>query len=501
VRGLTKSFAGQPALLDVDLDIEPGTVHALLGENGSGKSTLIKILSGYHVPDEGSQIRVGGLPLVFGAPGSAHDLGCRFVHQDLGLIDSCSVADNMGLTAGFPTTWGAVRGKELRRRARAALARLGLDLDPDVLMGSLPPAVRTGIAVARALGDGDISAVRLLVLDEPTATLPDSEVRHLLDVVRAVAGTGVGVLYVTHHLDEVFQIAQEVSVLRDGRKVVTAATTTLTRQDIVTYLVGQELDEVRAATNAMHATLGPPALAVEELTAGPLRSVSFSIRRGEIVGLAGVTGSGRETVLPATFGGVPREHGTVTLSGRVVDPHRPRSAIAAGMAMLPADRVRHSGILALPARENLTLPQLAPHWRAPFLRRADESEESRTWFAKLDVRPGRAIDAPLSSFSGGNQQKVLFAKWLRCTPRVLLLDEPTQGVDIGARAEIHRQVIAAVEAGAAALVSSSDYDELVALCHRVLVLRAGKIVAELQGPELTVANVARESLGTDKAVA
>ncbi|WP_250283614.1 MULTISPECIES: sugar ABC transporter ATP-binding protein [unclassified Frankia] len=497
VRGLSKSFGPTRALADVDLRVDAGTVHALLGENGSGKSTLIKTLSGYHHPDPGGSVEVGGQPLQAGVASSAYDLGCRFVHQDLGLVDTCSVADNVALTAGFPTRCGAVRRKALRRRTEEALQRLGLALDPDTLVGGLAAAERTGVAVARALADADRTSVRLLVLDEPTATLPDTEVKQLLAVVRAVAASGVGVLYVTHHLDEVFEVADDVSVLRDGRKVVTTKARALTRRELVEHLVGGELEEVSAASGSLPTAHAAPVLRVQDLSAGPLVTANFTVRPGEVVGVAGLTGSGRETLLPAIFGAIPRSSGRVQIDDVILAPGRPDRAIAAGLTLLPADRVRLGGVMSMSARENLTLPALRALWRAPRLRRRLEVAQARTWFERLDVRPRGAVDAPLGSFSGGNQQKVLFGKWLRCAPRVLLLDEPTQGVDIGAKAEIHRQILSAVETGAAAVVSSSDYDELVALCRRVMVLRDGRFVAELSNGALTVAEVAREALGSE----
>ena len=502
VQRLSKTFGATRALSDVDMAIQPGHVHALLGENGSGKSTLIKTLSGYFLPDDGSRVIVGAIPLTFGSPEHAHRLGLRFVHQDLGLVDTCSVADNLALVDGFPCRLGTIRQSEHRRRAEVALARLGLsDLDPSTPVGRLAPAVRTGVAVARALGGTDQAAVSLLVLDEPTAALPAGEVRLLLDIVRAVASAGVGVLYVSHHIDEVFEVADDVTVLRDGRRVVTTTAGALTRAQLINHLIGGELDEVRAASDALPPEHGEPVLRVLDLYVGPLRSVSFEVCPGDVVGIAGVTGSGREAVLPAIFGALPRAGGSVTTPGGELASHRPDLAIAAGVALLPSDRPRQGGIMALSARENITLPQLRTLWGVHRLHRRREVAEARDWFKRLDVRPVDDVEKSLASFSGGNQQKVLFAKWLRCEPKVLLLDEPTQGVDIGAKAQIHRQVLAAVEAGAAAIVSSSDYDELVALCHRVLVVRGGVVVADLAGAALTVEAVAREAIGREGAAA
>ncbi|WP_238441512.1 sugar ABC transporter ATP-binding protein [Frankia nepalensis] len=497
VSGLRMAFGPTVALDDVALTVERGQVHALLGENGSGKSTLIKILAGYHRPDPGGRVLVAGRALSFGNPVNAASLGCRFVHQDLGLVDTLSVAENLFLTSGFPARWGTIRWARLLRAARDDLARVGLDLDPRQPVAGLSPAVRTGLAVARALRPG-AGNVALLVLDEPTATLPDDEVRQLLATVRAAAATGAGVLYVTHHLDEVFDIADVATVLRDGRVVASSAVPDLTRTRLVNQLLGSELDEAHASSQALPPPRANAVLRVHDLAAGQLRSLSLQVRAGELVGIAGLTGSGRESALAAVFGAVHPEGGDVLVDSTPLRPGHPRRAIDAGVAYLPADRKAHGGIMSLPAAANLTLPDLRALWRPPMLRLGAERVEARSWFSRLDVRPAGAVHLPLAALSGGNQQKVLLAKWLRCRPRVLLLDEPTQGVDIGAKAQIHQRIVAAADDGAAVVVSSADVDELVALCHRVVVLRGGHAVADLSGPALSVPAVNRAALAAER---
>jgi ribose transport system ATP-binding protein len=500
--GLSKTFAGALALAGLEFAIEHGEVHALLGENGSGKSTFIKILSGYHEPDPGGVVQIDGSAMHLGSPESSYALGCRFVHQDLGLVDSSSVLDNLYLSGGFPSRWGTVRRREAVRRAKADLTRIGLGhVDPGTLVGTLTPAVKTGIAVARALRADPATPVRLLVVDEPTATLPDNEVHQLLEIVRQVASTGVGVLYVTHRLDEVFEVADRVSVLRDGRLVATEATENLDRTSLINLLLGTELDDLHAATQSLHAEAGATAvLEVEDLRAGPLRGVSFAVRPGEIVGVAGITGSGREAVLGTVFGVSPRDGGVVRVAGAPVRPGRPDVAMAHGMAYLPPDRKLLAGIMEFSARENISLSDLSPFWRGLRLLGKKERVEAQGWFERLAVRPSDAVDARLMTFSGGNQQKVLFGKWLRRQPAVFLLDEPTQGVDVGAKAHLHQLLVESVAHGAAVVVSSSDADELAALCQRVIVLRDGQIVSQLTGAGLTVANIARECLGADRKV-
>ncbi len=500
VEGLSKSFAGSRALDGFDVQVKAGEIHALLGENGSGKSTFIKILSGYHQPDTGGKVMIDSHPLEFGSAESSFNLGCRFVHQDLALVPTLSVLDNLSLNSGFPTRWGTVKSAESRRLAQADLARVGLEVDPATPVSLLSPSQKTGVAVARALRQlgRDAHEVKLLVLDEPTATLPESEVEHLLDVVRRVAARDIGVLYVTHRLDEVFELADNATVLRDGHKVATRPVASLDRHTLVTLLVGSELDEVRRASSAMRLAGGDAVLKVDRLCSAPLDEVSFEVRSGEVVGVAGITGSGRDVLLGAIFGAVEREGGTVTVDGKEIAAFRPRSAMDAGVGYLPAERKIQGGIMEFSARENLTISDLQPFWSKGLLHRRAERAEAGSWFERLDVRPGGAFESPLMTFSGGNQQKVLFGKWMRRNPKVFLLDEPTQGVDVGAKAGLHRQILAAAAGGAAVVISSSDVDELAALCHEVMVVRNGRIVAVLRGDEVTVSAISRESLGASE---
>ncbi len=495
--GLAKTFGGVRALKGVDLTIQPGEVHALLGENGSGKSTFIKILSGYHQPD-GGRAAIDGREVTLGSAESAYARGCRFVHQDLGLVGTSSVFDNVLLNAGFPSRFGTIRTREAMRSVREDLARVGLEqVDPRTPVSALTPALKTGVAVARALHSDVYHEAHLLVLDEPTATLPMNEVEHLLEVVRRVASTGVGVLYVTHRLDEVFEVADTITVLRDGVRIATQPTSTLNRRSLVNLLVGGELEEIHAESERVHSEHGEPILRVTDLVAGPISGVSLEVRSGDVVGIAGLTGSGRESLLSAIFGAQPREGGKVEVNGQELKADRPDLAMAQGLAYMPPDRKVQGAIMEFTARENIVITDLKPFWKGLRLRGRKEVGETRTWFSRLAVRPLHGVNQRFSSFSGGNQQKILFGKWLRRTPLVLLLDEPTHGVDVGAKAELHRQLLAAAEAGAGLVISTSDLDEIVALCHRVLVMRDGRLVAQLHGKEVTVANVTRESLGAE----
>jgi ribose transport system ATP-binding protein len=491
VENLSKTFGIAKALDRVDIRIRSGNVLGLLGANGSGKSTLIKILAGYHHPDPGGKVMISGEALQFGSGRGSQLAGCRFVHQDLALIDDLSVADNLLLGCGYPTRAGLIVRREAASLVQTALERVGLAIDPSSLIGALSLGSRTLVAIARALsGSGD--ATRLLVLDEPTATLPEPEVEQLLETVRRIASTGVGVLYVTHRMEEVFELTKTVAVLRDGRVTLTAPTEQLDRKGIAKAMLGSELVEAKAGP--LGSTQRRVCLRVDALTTAPLREVSFDVAVGEIVGIAGITGSGRDALLPAIFGVRTRTSGLVWIDGQEVPDRRPRLSIERGIALVPADRTREASIMALTGTENLTLANLRPIWRWPTLRKGVESTEAEDWTRRLGIHPPSGMARAMSTFSGGNQQKIILARWLRRRPKVLLLDEPTQGVDIGAKVEIHHHIRAAAADGAAVVVSSVDVDELVALAQRVIVLRSGRVAAEFEGEALTEPAVSHEAL-------
>jgi ribose transport system ATP-binding protein len=314
-------------------------------------------------------------------------------------------------------------------------------------------------------------------------------------MVRNMAASGVGVIYVTHRLGEVMEIAHSITVLRDGRRVTSRPVSGLDLRSLVSAVVGEEGEPARSAPAAVDTRLAP-VLEVKDLVCDEVKGLSLQVLPGEIVGVGGLTGSGRETVLGAIFGARPRPGGTVHASGRPLPANRPDLAIGAGIAFMPSDRHTHGSVMNLTGRENISLTSLNTYWRWPVLRRGREAAATRQWFSKLDVRPAGAIEQPLLNFSGGNQQKILFAKWLHRSPLVLLLDEPTQGVDVAAKAHLHQVIRAAAADGAAVIVASSEAEELSALCHRILVLRHGRVVTELKGSEMTVDNVVHESVRT-----
>ena len=498
---INKSYAGVRVLSDFACRIEPGHVLALLGENGSGKSTFIKVLAGVISPDSDSgKITIGGEELAFGTPHSSFDLGCRFVHQDLGLVVDLSVEDNMLLVAGFRTRLGAIRRRVNRASVRADLQRVGLDVDPRAMVRDLSPAQRTGVAVARALHTEEgMPMPRVLVLDEPTATLPDDEVQRLMETVRTAQGAGIGIIYVTHRLDEVFELDGTVTVLRDGVRVADQPARELDKRAVVELMAGERLSKELAATSRRTPTLGEDVLVVRGAQGASVQHADLTVRAGEIVGVAGITGSGREALLPLLFGGLRRESGEVRVNGRAVRPGRTGAAVAAGLGYLPPDR-KVAGFADLSVTDNATMADLDT-FASPFrIRRKAERKVAEEWTARMAVRPAHATGLLLSNLSGGNQQKVLFAKWLRLGLAAFLLDDPTQGVDVNAKALLHQQLVAAADEGLATVVASTDYDELASLCDRVLIFRKGRIAEELTGSDVTVRAITHACVESEKKV-
>jgi ribose transport system ATP-binding protein len=439
-------------------------------------------------------VRVAGDEVHLGDPAAARAAGFRFVHQDLALVNTLSVVENLALGRGFQTgPAGRIQWRAERRRASDMLASLGFDIDVRAQLGALAAAERTGVAIARALWEWEDGA-KILVLDEPTATLPKAEVEILFQSVRRVRERGVGVLYVSHRLDEVFAIAKRVSVLRDGRKVGTHRVEELDENGLIGLMLGKAQTR---AVNPGRVARGEVVLQVRELYGTVLDGIDFDAHAGEVLGFAGLTGSGREELLSMLFGAQPR-HGTVEVGGDLVEPGSPTAAISAGIALVPADRLRQGGVFDMSVSSNLTLTEVRRvRGRLGAISGAREDREVRDWLGRLDVRP-RDPDLKLATLSGGNQQKVVIAKWLRLGPRVLLLDELTQGVDVGAKAMIHALIRRAAEEGAAVVLASSDDEEICDLCDRVHILREGRIAAQLTQPEMTIDEIGRLQLSLSR---
>ncbi|MFE7444048.1 sugar ABC transporter ATP-binding protein [Streptomyces chartreusis] len=487
VEGLSKTFGPQRVLDDVNLEARAGRVHALVGGNGSGKSTLIKVLAGVHRGDSG-QVRVAGSQMAAQTvtPEQSRAAGLRFVHQDPAVFGSLTVAENLAIGGahGFPTRMGRVRWGVLRERARQLLERFEIEARPDDRMEDLRQSDRTMIAIARALQDeGEPGGATVLVLDEPTASLPEHEVETVLAAVRRCAGHRQAVVYVSHRLNEVVSIADDVTVLRDGQVVEQREATGLTTDALIEAIVGQPLNHT--FVQGAGGTPGARLFEVSGLSGGPLVDVSFAVGRGEIVGIAGLLGSGRSELLRQLFGADRRDGGLVLLDDAVFEPRSTGEAIEAGVAFVPEDRALDATFADLSVVTNLSLARLQKFvgGRLRVHARAERTDAERC-IAEYSVRLPRPT-APMSELSGGNQQKVVLARWLERFPRLLLLDEPTQGVDVGSRAEIYRLIRDATDGGMGTVLVSSDLEELAHAADRVVVLSQGRITAEVTRPDLS----------------
>jgi ribose transport system ATP-binding protein len=464
--------------------LQPGVIHALVGGNGSGKSTLIKILAGVERADPGGVVRVGERRVAADAmtPVLARGLGLRFVHQDPGIFPSMTVAENIAIGSAFPTgAAGRIRWPALRRSTQALLDRFEIHATPTMCPEALSPATRTMVAIARALQHQEDAHSGVLVLDEPTASLPDREVVVLMEALRRYASRGQTIVFVSHRLDEVAALAADVTVLRDGENVGTLTGAEICEDALVCLIVGRPLDRMFPEMPPVRA--GEPMLRVQDLCGGPIRGVDLVLARGEIVGVAGLLGSGRTTLLRMLFGERQPTAGVITLEGVTRSFRSPRDAIRAGIAYVPDERAI-SVFAEHTVSENLSAACVPSYWSRFRLRRRRERDDSRRLVEAFLVRASSVLQ-PMFTLSGGNQQKVVLARWLRSDPLVLLLDEPTQGVDVEARAEIYSLVRSAIERGASALVVASDFEELAHVSDRVLVLRDGRIVAEVCRPDLS----------------
>ena len=499
IEHLSKTFPGQRALDDVSLEVGIGQTHALVGQNGSGKSTLIKILAGYHQPtgESTAVLHLDGVdvPLTLGDGDAAAKAGVRFVHQDLGLVGNMSSVENIALGTGFTTRRRRIDWKAEVARVQRELAAIGFgDIAVSAPVDSLAPSQRTAVAVARALRNWEAGAT-LLVLDEPTASLPGADVERLFEAIRRLKARGVSILYVSHHLDEVFQIADVVTVLRDGRNIASLAIGDVDHDSLIELMIGHRIERGRAAPTVVERSDGAPdaLLSIRGLVGGNLKGVDLDIESGEVVGVAGITGSGRESLVPLVTGQIVSHGGTVRLAGNYIRTYQPDAAIESGMAFVAADRVQQGIIPTMSVSANTTMGSLQRHTRLRRLIHHLEIDEVKGWIHRLRIKTSHHA-APIVTLSGGNQQKVLFARGLRLGPRVIALDEPTRGVDVGAKEEIHLLIDTAAAGGAAVLVASTDSDELVRLAHRVVIMRNGVVSAQLRGAEISVENIERSQL-------
>jgi ribose transport system ATP-binding protein len=477
VRDVSKHFGGTQALDHVSLHLEPGEILALLGENGAGKSTLIKILAGVYSLDDGSVFFRGR-----DVTHSLRRLPIAFIHQDLGLIDWMTVAENICLTLGYPRRHGVVDWAAARRRAADALEALGGDIDPELRIQDLSRTEKSLVTIARALA----AEAEILVLDEPTASLPADEVARLFAALRRLRERGVGLIYVSHRLDEVFEIADRMVVLRDGRVAGERRVADTTSDEAILLIVGREPSQVfrRPADRR-----GSPRLALKSLVVDDIGPVDCEIHAGEIVGLVGLRGAGQESIGRALFGLSPVTGGRILLDGKPMKAASPREAMSSGINLVCADRVGESIVPNLTVRENLFLNPLAAGLSLfSVLAPSRESKASLELGRKVGLRPNDP-QLPIELLSGGNQQKVVIGRWLHLAASVYVFEDPTAGVDVGAKAEIYRLFDVALQAKAAIVIVSTDFEEVAKVCHRALVFDRGRVVAELAVGDLSVENL------------
>jgi ribose transport system ATP-binding protein len=488
IEHLSKTFPGQRALSDVSMEIRPNEIHALVGENGSGKSTLIKVLAGFHTPDPGALIEIDGEEYTTGSAAAARRHGLRFVHQDLGLIDQLSAADNVGIESGYRRGMARrIRWSAQQQHARDLVAKIGADVDVRRPVAELRPVDRSTIAIARALDDSE-GAIRLLVLDEPTAALPPAEVDALFSVLREVVAAGVSILYVSHRLDEILGLADRVSVLRDGEFKGTRSARELNRTELVRLIVGdissRQVEESQTAARARVAVTGERAFSFRGVTTERLHGIEVEVAAGEILGVAGLTGSGREEFAAAISGALPADLRACGPDGVERVGMSPRRAKSLGIALVLANRHPAAAVREFTVRENVTLPVLSRYRRYGRINRGDEVAAVLGRINEVDLRPpdpGR----PYAFLSGGNRQKTIFAKWLNTSPGLLVLDDPTSGVDIGARHAIYDLVRGQTARGVSVVICSADLEDIVGVCDRVVALVGGRVSATLAGTQIT----------------
>ena len=495
--GIVKRFAGVTALNGVDFTLRAGEVHALVGENGAGKSTLIKIMTGAYRRDDGS-MRLQGAAVDFATPADAQAAGVSAVHQEIHLLGYRSVAENIFL-GREPRRFGLVDATRMNREASDALAGIGVEIDPRQTLGTLSTARQQMVAIARGMSLG----ARVLVLDEPTSSLADREVAILFDLVRRLQARGTGIVYISHRFEELYAICGQVTVLRDGALVGARPIAGLDRIDLVCMMLGKSRDELRTGVTGFHSkdvasSEGPPLLRVDAVARRPkLNGVTLEVRTGEIVGLAGLLGSGRTETARVVFGVEPAESGTIYRDASALDAQSPTEAIDAGIAFLSEDRKAEGIIPDLSVRENLTLAALPMLTRFGVVDRAKQDEIVARFMARLGIKASSA-EQKIRDLSGGNQQKVLLARWLCTKPALLILDEPTRGIDIGAKAEIQSLINELAADGLGVLMISSELEELVEGSTRVVVLRDGRTVAELRGDAISQASIIHAMAGDQR---
>lgn len=485
--GISKRFPGVTALDDVTFGIEAGTCHAVVGENGAGKSTLGRILTGIYDLDDG-EIRIDGRPVLLNEPRDALDMGIGMVHQELVFCENLSVAENLCLGA-LPGRAGFVSNREMEDRARSMLEAVDVEMDVGIPIGELPVAQQQLVQIAAALGSG----ARVIVFDEPTSSLSHVEAERLRENIRHLKAKGVTSIYISHDLDEIFRLCDVVTVLRDGRHVATRPVAELDRSALINLMIGRSFEAY--FPSHVESEPGEEMLAVDELSSpGKFENVSFSVRSGEVLALAGLVGAGRTEVLQAVFGLDPMATGRIRVAGRPERIRHPIDAMRTGIGLVPEDRKRYGLVLSLRVEQNIGLPTLARRSGFGWIRGKREEELAREYVKRLSVRPDD-VRYDTAVLSGGNQQKVVLAKWLAARCPVLLIDEPTRGVDVGAKSEIHALIDQLAQEGTAIVLVSSELPEVLNLSTRIMVLRSGRIAGELSREEADQGSVMRMMAG------
>lgn len=492
MRGIVKRYPGVTALRDVDLSVRPGEVMALVGENGAGKSTLLKILAGAARADEGT-IEISGEVRDIQAPRDSQACGIAVIYQELNLADHLSVAENIYVGRELKTRLGFVDSRAMESGATQLLASLGVNISPAQLVGDLNIALRQMVEIAKAL----LVDARVVVMDEPTSSLTEEEVQTLLALVRRLRSNGVSVIYVSHRMREIYEIADRITVMRDGAVVGVCDATATTPNDIIHLMVGRELEDLYGLRSVAVDRSAPPALEVKNLSSGELlHDVSFAVRPGEIVVLAGLIGAGRSDAAMAIFGAAKRRGGEILIGQRPMALRTPIEAMEAGIGFVPEDRKQQGLFLGLPVRENISSASLPTISRFAVVSRRRDRDLARHHAAQLGLRLS-AVEVAASTLSGGNQQKVVLARWLARKPRILILDEPTRGVDVGAKAEIYQLIRTIASEGVAVLVVSSELTEVLGLADRIVVMREGYGVGELAAADATEKRVMAMATGVE----
>ena len=493
LEGATKAFGPVVALADASITLYPGESHALVGENGAGKSTLVKILGGVYRPDSGT-LTIDGVAKKFNGPADAQAAGVSIIYQEPSLFPDLTVAENIYMGRQPVGAARRIDRRAMERDAREMFTRLGVQLDPSRLARGLSVADQQIVEIAKALSfDASV-----LVMDEPTAALTTVEVLRLFEVIKTLREQDVAVLFISHRLEEVYACCQRVTIMRDGRFVRSAPVDEVSVDDIIRSMVGRDLDALFPKTQT---TPGEVVLEVRDLTTqGVFHDISFDVRAGEIVALAGLVGAGRSEVARAVFGIDKRDSGTVRVNGRALRNGDARGAMAAGMALVPEDRHQQGLVMDLGIDQNVALASLARLHRLGLIFRSSERRLAATWADRLQLKYGRLRNAA-STLSGGNQQKVVLGKWLARAPRVLIVDEPTRGIDVGTKAEVHRILDGLVADGMAVLMISSELPEVLGMADRVLVLREGRLTAELTRAEADEQSIMRAATGQNTDIA